>query len=69
MSELKVTIIREDSFSDDVGQFQKEHEHGDIEEFMKEEGEYLDRLCGVLLANGEVGEEFTVTYKVNVIIK
>lgn len=43
----------------------KNWEKGDFEEFMKEEGEYLDRLCTILARGGE-GDEFTVTYTVTV---
>lgn len=62
---MKATITIEKSF-DENKKFGKEWEDGDIEEFLKDEGAYLDRLCKTLETKGVKGDEFTVTYVVNV---
>lgn len=59
--EAKVMITK--SF-DEGKDFSKEWKTGDFEKFFQEEGEYLDRLGGILNEKGEQGDEFTVTYTV-----
>jgi len=51
---------------DEAKAFSKELENGDFETFFKEEGEYLDKLVGIMKEKGESGDEFTVTYTVTV---
>lgn len=62
---MRATITIEKSF-DETNEFGKEWMEGDIEQFLKEEGAYLDRLCKTLETKGVEGDEFTVTYVVNV---
>lgn len=60
---MKATVKIEKSF-DDGTQFSKTWEAGDFEEFLKDEGEYLDRLANILDRNGTNGNGFEVTYTV-----
>lgn len=60
---MKATVKIEKSFDDGI-QFSKTWEAGDFEEFLKDEGEYLDRLANAVDCIGASGEGFTVTYTV-----
>lgn len=62
---MKATITIEKSFDKTRG-FSKDLEDGDLQEFFNDEGEYLDRLSKLADEHGEEGDEFTVTYIVNV---
>lgn len=61
---MKATIIIEKSF-DNGSEFTKVWEDGDFEEFLADEGEYLDRLGRTLEDKGVSGDSFTVVYRVN----
>ena len=63
---MKAAVKIEKSF-DGSSQFRKGWESGDFREFFKDEGEYLDKLCGIMEDNAKTGEEFTVTYTVTVV--
>ena len=60
---MKATVKIKKTF-DDGKEFSKEWDNGDFKEFFNDEGEYLDRLAGVVSDRGEIGEGFTVTYTV-----
>lgn len=60
---MKATITINKSF-DESKEFSKEWRNGDFCEFMKEEGEYLDRLSKSCENRTETGKLFTVTYTV-----
>ena len=60
---MKANITITKSF-DDGKAFSKEWEQGDFEEFLKDEGEYLDRLANTVKEHGRNGYSFTVTYTV-----
>ena len=60
-------ITIEKSF-DKGSRFSKKIEDGDIEEFFRKEGEYLERLSKTLQEHGQSGESFTVTYTVEVTV-
>ena len=49
---------------DDAKEFSKVWEKGDFEEFLKDEGNYLDRLGTITEGKGKNGESWTVTYKI-----
>ena len=51
---------------DDGKKFSKEWKPGDFREFFGEEGEYLDKLAGIVEEHGERLEGYTVTYTVKV---
>lgn len=55
-----------DKTFDDGKAFKKEYAGGDFLTFFTEEGEYLDRLCGIMTDKAAPGESFTVTYTVTV---
>ena len=60
---MNAKVVIEKSF--DAGkEFRKTWEFGDFEKFLKDEGEYLDRLRNILKDKGEEGDEFTVTYTI-----
>lgn len=59
---MKATIKIDKSF-DESKEFSKEWQNGDFCVFMKEEGEYLDRLSKVCEGRPE-GKLFTITYTV-----
>lgn len=46
--------------------FTKQWNAGDLQKFMEEEGEYLDRLCKAMQTVGKDGDEFEVVYRVSV---
>lgn len=60
---MKATIKIDKSF-DESKEFSKEWTSGDFEQFLKEEGEYLDRLSKSCDNRPERGKLFTVTYTV-----
>ena len=60
---MKATIKIDKSF-DESKEFSKEWQGGDFCDFMKEEGEYLDKLANVADNRRETGKLFTVTYTV-----
>lgn len=60
---MKATIKIDKSF-DESKEFSKEWQGGDFCDFMKEEGEYLDRLSQTCENRRETGKLFTVTYTV-----
>ena len=62
---MKAKVVIRKSF-DESKQFTKEWHAGDFEEFFKEEGEYLDRLSGMVEKRPEQGQLFEVTYTVTV---
>lgn len=62
---MKATIKIEKSF-DGTQEFSKEWENGDIELFMKLEGEYVDKLCKVIVEKGHEGDDFEIIYKIKV---
>ena len=51
---------------DDGKAFSKEWKHGDFQKFFGEEGEYLDKLAGIVEERGKRLEGYTVTYAVTV---
>lgn len=58
----QVTVVK--SFDHDEV-FTKNYEDGDFEEFLKEEGKYVDRLSRATEAHGKSGEGFTITYTIS----
>ena len=62
---MKAKVDISKSF-DEGKAFSKEWNQGDFEEFFKDEGEYLDKLCGIAKEHGKSGDSFTVTYTVKV---
>lgn len=60
---MKATVKIEKSF-DEGKQFSKNYEPGDFAEFFKEEGDYLDKLSGIMKEHGEGNDKFVVTYTV-----
>ena len=63
---MRATVKIEKSFDESI-EFSKEWGAGDLEEFLKDEGVYLDKLGGMLAAAGKEGDSFTVTYTVKVV--
>ena len=61
----KASIIIEKSF-DDSKKFSKKLESGDLEQFFKEEGEYMDKLSNILESKGSQNDSFELTYKIKV---
>lgn len=62
---VKVGVEVDKTF--DLGKlYSKDWKDGDLEEFFKGEGEYLDRLAKVLDNKGRTGDIYTVTYTVTV---
>ena len=61
MVKAEITITK--TF-DESRSFSKTWEVHDFEQFLKEEGEYLDRLAKTLEEKGKANEGFTVTYTV-----
>ena len=62
---MKAVITITKSF-DEGKEFSKTWEVGDLEEFLKDEGQYLDKLCNILAEHGNDGDKYTVTYTVEV---
>lgn len=67
MPQIKATIVAEDSFGKRNRGFEKELETGDFEQFFSQEGEYLDRLATTLAEHGDIGDQFSVQFKVTVV--
>ena len=60
---MKATITIDKSF-DESKEFSKEWTLGDFKDFMRDEGEYLDKLANLADTRTERGKLFTVTYTV-----
>lgn len=60
---MKATIKIDKSF-DESKEFSKTWQGGDFAEFLKDEGDYLDRLSKTCENRTETGKLFTVTYTV-----
>lgn len=63
---IKIAITIDKSFADEIVQFGKTYEKGDLLEFMKIEGEYLDKLVAITKENGKAGDSFTVSFDIEV---
>lgn len=64
---MNATVVVTKSFDHEERSYSKGwYNDDDFMEFFKDEGQYLDRLCGVLDENGKSGDDFTVTYVVHV---
>ena len=59
---MKARITIEKSFEEGKKSFSKQVEKRDFETFLKEEGEYLDKLAETVRQHGNEGDGFTVTY-------
>ena len=63
---IKVTIAVDKSFEDEIKVLQKTYEDGDIAEFMKVEGDYLEKLLDITKKYGNSGNSFQVSFAVKV---
>ena len=56
-------IVIENSFGE-AKQFNKEYEVGDFKKFLNDEGEYIDKLAGILKEKGKNKDAFCIVYTV-----
>ena len=65
---MKAQVIVLKSFDKEGKTFTTEISKGDLQQFMTDEGAYLERLSHILNDHGTEGQHFTVTYHVSVTI-
>lgn len=61
---INVKVAIDKSFDDDLRILTKEYEDGDVAEFMKIEGDYIESLIKITKEHGSSGDSFQVSYAV-----